>query len=89
MNTFSSGVPIMHIDESKKFDKRTIERDLKAGTISAKEWEQFLNGLPDVSDKVDFVMSEEEQKEQDEEIIEDKGEKPKESVGEGRTSEKK
>jgi len=79
----------MHIDESKKFDKRTIERDLKAGTISAKEWEQFLNGLPDVSDKVDFVMSEEEQKEQDEEIIEDKGEKPKESVGEGRTSEKK
>ena len=89
MNTFSSGVPIMHIDESKKFDKRTIERDLKAGTISAKEWEQFLNGLPDVSDKVDFVMSEEEQKEQNEEIIEDKGEKPKESVGEGRTSEKK
>ena len=79
----------MHIDESKKFDKRTIERDLKAGTISAKEWEQFLNGLPDVSDKVDFVMSEEEQKEQGEEIIEDKGEKPKESVGEGRTSEKK
>lgn len=89
MNTFSLGVPIMHIDESKKFDKRTIERDLKAGTISAKEWEQFLNGLPDVSDKVDFVMSEEEQKEQGEEIIEDKGEKPKESVGEGRTSEKK
>ena len=89
MNTFSSGVPIMHIDESKKFDKRTIERDLKAGTISAKEWEQFLNRLPDVSDKVDFVMSEEEQKEQDEEIIEDKGEKPKGSVGEGRTSEKK
>ena len=79
----------MHIDENKKFDKRTIERDLKAGTISAKEWEQFLNGLPDVSDKVDFVMSEEEQKEQDEEIIEDKGEKPKESVGEGRTTEKK
>ena len=79
----------MHIDESKKFDKRTIERDLKAGTVSAKEWEQFLKGLPDVSDKVDFVMSEEEQKEQDKEIIEDKGEKPKESVGEGKTSEKK
>ena len=92
MNTFSLGVPIMHIDESKKFDKRTIERDLKAGTVSAKEWEQFLKGLPDVSDKVDFVMSEEEQeeqKEQDKEIIEDKGEKPKESVGEGKTSEKK
>jgi len=88
MNTFSLGVPIMHIDESKKFDKRTIERDLKAGTISAKEWEQFLNGLPDVSDKVDFVMSEEEQKEQDEETIEDKGSKSKESVDEEKSPEK-
>jgi len=30
-------VSIMHIDESKKFDKRTIERNLKEGIISAKE----------------------------------------------------
>lgn len=82
----------MHIDESKKFDKRTIERDLKAGTVSAKEWEQFLKGLPDVSDKADFFMPEEEQeeqKEQGEEIIEDNGEKPKESVDEGSISKKK
>ena len=82
----------MHIDESKKFDKRTIERDLRAGTVSTKEWEQFLKGLPDVSDKADFVMPEEEQeeqKEQGEEIIEDNGEKHKESVDEGNISEKK
>jgi len=66
MNTFSWEVSVMHIDESKKFDKRTIERDLKQGTISAKEWEQFLNSLPDVSDKVDSVMSEEEQEKKEE-----------------------
>jgi hypothetical protein len=72
----------MHIDESKKFDKRTIDRNLKEGTVSAKEWEQFLKKLPDVSDKVEFVMSEETQ---EEETVEDKERTPKEPVGEERT----
>ncbi len=75
----------MHIDESKKFDKRTIERNLKEGTVSAKEWEQFLKKLPDVSDKVEFVMSEETQ---EEETVEDEKTTPKEPVGEERTPEK-
>ena len=75
----------MHIDESKKFDKRTIARNLKEGTVSAKEWEQFLKKLPDVSDNVEFVMSEETQ---GEETVEDKKTPPKEPVGEERTPEK-
>ncbi len=52
----------MHIDENKKFDKRSIERNLREGTVSAKEWEQYLKKLPDISDKVDFVMLEESQR---------------------------
>ena len=75
----------MHIDETKKFDKRTIQRNLKEGIVSAKEWEQFLKKLPDVSDKVEFVMSEETQ---EEETVEDKERTPEEPVGEERTSEK-
>ncbi len=67
----------MHIDESKKFDKRTIERNLKEGIVSAKEWEQFLKKLPDVSDKADSVMFE---GEQEEETIEESGGESEESV---------
>jgi hypothetical protein len=69
----------MHIDENKKFDKRTIEKNLKEGIVSAKEWEQFIKRLPDVSDKVDFVMSEEAQ---EGETVEDKGRRSEESVDE-------
>jgi hypothetical protein len=75
----------MHIDESKKFDKRTIKRNLKEGIVSVKEWEQFLKRLPDVSDKVGLVMSEETQ---EEETVEDKKRIPKEPVGEKRIPEK-
>jgi hypothetical protein len=88
----------MHIDESKKFDKRTIERDLREGNVSAKEWEQFLKKLPDVSDKVDFFMLEEGQQQaeageegkekEEKETTEDKGERSEEFVGEETTPEK-
>ena len=67
----------MHIDESKKFDRRTIEKNLKEGTISAEEWENFLRALPDVSDNVDFVMSGEGQTE---ETTNEEGRKSKESA---------
>ena len=77
----------MHIDENKKFDKRTIDKNLREGVIPAEEWEQFLKSLPDVSGKVDFVMSEEEEEEG--EIIEDKKRRSKESVDEETTPEKK
>ncbi|MFB0507837.1 MAG: hypothetical protein ACETWT_13985 [Thermodesulfobacteriota bacterium] len=76
----------MHIDESKKFDKRTIEKYLKEGIVSATEWEQFLKKLPDVSDKADSVMFE---GAQEEETIEDKGGKSEESVGEAKIPQKK
>jgi len=45
----------MHIDENKKFDKRTIERNLSEGIISAEEWKKYLKTLPDVSANTDSV----------------------------------
>ena len=42
----------MHIDEHKKFDIRTIERNTKSGIITQKDYETYLSKLPDVSDKV-------------------------------------
>ena len=42
----------MHIDENKKFDKRNIEKNIKDGIISGKDWEIFLSKLPDVTDKL-------------------------------------
>lgn len=42
----------MHIDENKKFDKRNLEKNIKDGTISGKDYEMFLSKLPDVTDKL-------------------------------------
>lgn len=42
----------MHIDENKKFDKRNIEKNIKNGVITEKDYEMFLSKLPDVSDKL-------------------------------------
>jgi len=42
----------MHTDESKKFDKRNIERNIKDGIISQKDYEIYLSKLPDVSNKL-------------------------------------
>jgi hypothetical protein len=75
----------MHIDEGKKFDKRTIEKNLKEGIVSAEEWKKFLRSLPDISDNVDFVII---RKEEKEEASEDQQEKPEESVEKDETPEK-
>jgi hypothetical protein len=48
----------MHIDENKKFDKRNIEKNIKNGIITQKDYEIFLSKLPDISDKL-FVPEEE------------------------------
>jgi len=42
----------MHIDENKKFDKRNIERNIKNGIITQKDYETHLSKLPDVIDKL-------------------------------------
>lgn len=42
----------MHIDENKKFDKRNIEKNIKGGIITEKDYELFLSKLPDVGDKL-------------------------------------
>ncbi len=41
----------MHIDENKRFDKRNIEKNIKDGIITEKDYEMFLSKLPDASDK--------------------------------------
>lgn len=72
----------MHIDENKKFDRRTMERNLKEGIVSAQEWEKYLKSLPDASDKADFVVMEDEKREEvvkdKEEAADDKGAKSEE-----------
>ena len=42
----------MHTDEDKRFDKRNIERNIKEGIITRKDYEIFLSKLSDASDKV-------------------------------------
>lgn len=51
----------MHIDEKKRYDKRTIEQNLKEGLISQEEYEAYLANLPDVLDKI-FVRGKERKK---------------------------
>ncbi|MCK5554151.1 MAG: hypothetical protein KAJ09_13455 [Deltaproteobacteria bacterium] len=54
----------MHIDDDKKFDNRTIDRNLREGIISTEEWKKNLKALPDVSDHADLVVIDEGQKEE-------------------------
>jgi hypothetical protein len=42
----------MHTDENKRFDRRNIDRNVKTGIISQKDYESYLLKLPDVSDKL-------------------------------------
>jgi len=42
----------MHIDESKKFDKRNIERNIKDDVITLKDYETYLSRLSDAGDKM-------------------------------------
>ena len=58
------GVTTVHIDEDKKLDKRTIERNLREGIITPEEWKKYLKSLPDVSDNAELVIVDEGQKEQ-------------------------
>ena len=42
----------MHTDENKIFDKRNIERNIKNGIITQKDYEIYLSKLPDISDEL-------------------------------------
>ena len=42
----------MHIDENKKFDKRNIEKNIKSGIITQKDYEIYLSKLSDAGDKL-------------------------------------
>ena len=42
----------MHTDENKRFDKRNIERNIKEGIITRKDYEIHLSKLSDARDKV-------------------------------------
>jgi hypothetical protein len=49
----------MHTDEAKKFDKRNIERNIKNGVITQKDYEIYLSKLPDASNKLFSIIEEE------------------------------
>ncbi len=42
----------MHIDESKRFDKRNVVQNIRNGIITQKDYEIFLSKLPDASEKL-------------------------------------
>ena len=63
ISIFGEGVTTVHIDDDKKFDNRTIDRNLREGIISTEEWKKNLKALPDVSDHADLVVIDEGQKE--------------------------
>ena len=42
----------MHTDENKIFDKRNIERNIRSGTITKRDYDAYLSKLPDVIDKL-------------------------------------
>ncbi|MFO7567541.1 MAG: hypothetical protein R6X02_33160 [Enhygromyxa sp.] len=39
-------------DPERYFDRRTIKRHLKRGVVAEGEYERYVTGLPDVSDKI-------------------------------------
>jgi hypothetical protein len=38
--------------EPRTFDSRIVERNVKRGLISRKDYEKFLKGLPDAKEKI-------------------------------------
>jgi hypothetical protein len=48
----------MHIDDSKKFDKRNVQRNIKDGIFTQKDYDGYLSKLPDVGDKACFPEAE-------------------------------
>ena len=79
----------MHIDENKKFDKRNIERNIKNGIITQKDYEIYLSKLPDVSDKLFnsgefFVDSDETESEKEGNLEPKKKALKKKSKGKGK-----
>ena len=42
----------MHTDENKIFDKRNIERNIKSGIFTKRDYDIYLTKLPDVTDKL-------------------------------------
>ncbi len=42
----------MHTDENKIFDKRNIERNIRSGIITKKDYDIYLSKLPDVKEKL-------------------------------------
>jgi hypothetical protein len=40
---------------STKFDKRTVDRNLKSGVVSQKEYEKHLSKLPDLAEETEII----------------------------------
>lgn len=48
--------------ENSKFDLRTMQRSLREGKITQKEWEAHLKSLPDESSKSEALVLKEDEK---------------------------
>jgi hypothetical protein len=44
---------------ARLFDKRTVDRNIKKGLISRKDYDKFLKSLDDVGDKGNYGVAEE------------------------------
>lgn len=42
----------MHTDEEKKFDRRNVASNIRAGLMTKRDYDLYLSKLPDVSEKV-------------------------------------
>ena len=66
----------MHIDESKKFDKRNTERNIKDKIITQKDYEIYLSKLADISIKI-FIPDESMEEHEDFELAMEDGDHAK------------
>jgi hypothetical protein len=48
---YTSPRPMDTKDISKQWDKRTLDRHMRKGTVSRKDLEKYLKALPDSSEK--------------------------------------
>lgn len=53
-------------NDEKFYDVRVYERHIKEGNITEKDYENYLKSLPDVSDKSEFLVLEDEEKDGEE-----------------------
>ena len=49
-------------NEDSRFDKRVIDRNIARGIVSKAEYEEYLDNIPDLLDKCEYIFYDEEDK---------------------------